>query len=118
MAEVKTIAVMGAGIMGRGIAHVAALGGFRTILEDIFPAALQKAQGEIRSNLDKSVELGKVSAAYADAAFKRIEYSPTVADATRDADLVIEAVPEDMKAKIEIFTELDRLCRPGTILAS
>ena len=59
MAEVRTIAVIGAGIMGRGIAHAAALGGYRTILEDILPTALRKAETEIRANLDKAVELGK-----------------------------------------------------------
>jgi 3-hydroxybutyryl-CoA dehydrogenase len=118
MAEVKTIAVMGAGIMGRGIAHAAALGGFRTILEDILPAALRRAEDEIRANLDKAVELGKVSAGDANSAFKRIEYASGVADAARDADLVIEAVPEELESKIEIFTQLDKFCRPGTILAS
>ena len=61
MAGVQTIAVIGAGIMGRGIAHAAALGGFRTILEDILPASLRRAESEIRGNLDKGVELGKVS---------------------------------------------------------
>jgi len=53
MAEVGTIAVIGAGIMGRGIAHAAALGGYRTILEDILPASLRKAKNEIRANLEK-----------------------------------------------------------------
>ena len=67
MAEIRTIAVIGAGIMGRGIAHAAALGGYRTILEDILPAALRKAETEIRANLDKAVELGKVSKDDADA---------------------------------------------------
>ena len=65
MPEIKTVAVIGAGTMGRGIAHVAALGGFRTILEDLLPNALRKAESDIRANLDKSVELGKVSAAAA-----------------------------------------------------
>jgi 3-hydroxybutyryl-CoA dehydrogenase len=118
MAEVKAIAVMGAGIMGRGIAHAAALGGFRTTLEDILPAALHKAKDEIRANLDKAVELGKVSPSDADSAFKRIEYTTGVADAARDADLIIEAVPEEMASKVEIFTQLDRFSRPDTILAS
>ena len=59
MAEIKTVAVVGAGLMGRGIAHAAALGGYRTILEDILPNALRKAETEIRANLDKAVELGK-----------------------------------------------------------
>ncbi len=118
MAEVRTIAVIGAGIMGRGIAHAAALGGYRTILEDILPASLRKAEGEIRSNLDKAVELGKVVRADADAALGRIEYAGSVEEAARAADLVIEAVPEEMESKIEIFTLLDKICRPGTILAS
>jgi len=118
MANVKTIAVIGAGIMGRGIAHVAALGGYRTILEDIVPAALRKAEAEIRGNLDKAVELGKVQRSDADAAFTRLEYASSVEQAARDADIVIEAVPEEMESKIEIFTLLDKICRPSTILAS
>ncbi|HKD90919.1 MAG TPA: 3-hydroxyacyl-CoA dehydrogenase [Terriglobales bacterium] len=118
MANVKTIAVIGAGIMGRGIAHVAALGGYRTILEDIVPAALRKAEAEIRGNLDKAVELGKVQRSDAEAAFTRLEYASSVEQAARDADIVIEAVPEEMESKIEIFTLLDKICRPSTILAS
>ena len=118
MAEIKTIAVIGAGIMGRGIAHVAALGGYRTILEDLIPAALRKAESEIRTNLDKAVELNKVSSGDAHAAFSRLEYAGSVEEAAREADLVIEAVPEEMESKIEIFTLLDKICRPATILAS
>jgi 3-hydroxybutyryl-CoA dehydrogenase len=116
--EIKTIAVIGAGIMGRGIAHVAALGGYRTVLEDVLPAALRKAEGEIRANLDKAVELKKVSSDEARAAVGRLEYASSVEEAAREADLVIEAVPEEMESKIEIFTLLDKICRPGTILAS
>ena len=115
---VKTVAVIGAGIMGRGIAHAAALGGYRTILEDLLPGALRKAGSEIRTNLDKAVELGKVTAPDADAAFRRLEYAGSVEEAAREADLVIEAVPEEMESKIEIFTLLDKICRPSTILAS
>ena len=118
MRELKTIAVIGAGIMGRGIAHVAALGGYRTLLEDVLPAALRKAENEIRANLDKAIELKKVTAADANAALGRLEYAGSVEAAAREADLVIEAVPEEMESKIEIFTLLDKVCRPGTILAS
>jgi 3-hydroxybutyryl-CoA dehydrogenase len=118
VAEVGTVAVIGAGIMGRGIAHVAALGGYRTILEDILPAALRRAESEIRSNLEKAVELGKVTAPNAEAALGRLEFAPSVEEAARQADLVIEAVPEELESKIEIFTLLDKICRPGTILAS
>jgi 3-hydroxybutyryl-CoA dehydrogenase len=116
--QVNTIAVIGAGTMGRGIAHAAALGGYRTILEDVVPAALRKAETEIRTNLDKAVELGKVSAPDADSAFQRVEYAGSVEEAAREADLVIEAVPEEMESKIEIFTLLDKICRPTTMLAS
>jgi 3-hydroxybutyryl-CoA dehydrogenase len=116
--EVRTVAVIGAGIMGRGIALAAALGGYHTILEDLLPNALRKAESEIRDNLDKAVELGKANATDADAAFSRLEYAGSVDHAARDADLVIEAVPEEMESKIEIFTMLDKICRPATILAS
>jgi 3-hydroxybutyryl-CoA dehydrogenase len=116
--EVKTIAVIGAGTMGRGIAHAAALGGYRTIVEDVLPNALRKAQGEIRANLDKAVELGKVTPDDATSAVARLEYAGSVEEAAREADLVIEAVPEEMESKIEIFTLLDKICRPETILAS
>ncbi len=118
MAQVSTVAVIGAGTMGRGIAHVAALGGYRTILEDLLPNALRKAESEIRINLDKAVELGKVTAADAGAAAMRLEYAGSVEEAAREADLVIEAVPEEMESKIEIFTLLDKICRPDTIFAS
>jgi len=118
VAEIRTIAVIGAGTMGRGIAHVAALGGYRTILEDLLPNALRRAESEIRTNLEKAVELGKVSAGDAQAATGRLEYAGSVEGAAREADLVIEAVPEELESKIEIFTLLDKVCRPGTILAS
>lgn len=118
MPEIKTIAVIGAGTMGRGIAHAAALGGYRTILEDILPNALRRAESEIRANLDKAVEIGKVSAGDANAAFARLEYADSVDEAARQAELVIEAVPEELESKIEIFTLLDKICRPTTVLAS
>src|SRR6201990_3106358 len=104
--------------MGRGIAHAAALGGYRTILEDILPNALRRAESEIRTNLDRAVELGKVTAGDADAAFSRLEFAGSVDEPARQADLVIEAVPEELESKIEIFTLLDKICRPGSVLAS
>jgi 3-hydroxybutyryl-CoA dehydrogenase len=104
--------------MGRGIAHVAALGGYRTILEDILPASLRKAESEIRANLEKGVELGKLEKSAAEAALSRIHFAGSVEEAAREVDLVIEAVPEEMDSKIEIFTLLDKICRPNAILAS
>src|SRR5689334_510671 len=104
--------------MGRGIAYASALGGYRTILEDLLPNALRRAGDEIKANFDKAVELGKVSADEAQAAIGRMEYASTPEEAARQAELVIEAVPEEMESKIEIFTILDKCCRPDTILAS
>jgi 3-hydroxybutyryl-CoA dehydrogenase len=118
MSEIQTVAVIGAGIMGRGIAHVAALGGYRTILEDLLPASLRRAEDEIRANLEKAVELGKVPPAEATAALARLEFASNLEDAAREADLVIEAVPEEFESKEEIFRLLDRFCRPNTVLAT
>jgi len=118
VAEVRTIAVIGAGIMGRGIAHAATLGGYRTILEDLFPNALRKAETEIRASLDQAVKLGQVNASDSAAALSRIEYAGSVDEAAREADLVIEAVPDEMESKLEIFIMLDKFCRPATILAA
>jgi 3-hydroxybutyryl-CoA dehydrogenase len=118
VAQIQTVAVIGAGTMGRGIAHVAALAGYKTFLEDLLPDALRKAENEIRENLDKAVEMGKVTAADAGAAITRLQFAGSVEEAAREADLVIEAVPEEMESKIEIFTLLDKICRPDTILAS
>jgi 3-hydroxybutyryl-CoA dehydrogenase len=116
--EVRTIAVIGAGPLGRGIAQLAACGGYRTILEDLLPNALRRAESEIRTQFDRDVEAGRISHAAGQAAISRLEFAGSVEDAARPADLVIEAVPEELESKIEIFTLLDKICRPGTILAS
>jgi len=116
--EIRTVAVIGAGTMGRGIAYVAALGGYRTILEDLLPSALRKAEDEIRSHVGKAVELGKISTGNGEALLARLQYAGSVEEAAREADLVIEAVPEEMESKTEIFTRLDKVCRPLAILAT
>ena len=118
MPEVGTIAVIGAGPGGREIARAAAQAGYRTLLEDILPASLRRAQHEIRRHLDQAVERGHSTRTDADAALARIEYVRSIEEAARAADLVIEAVPDEMESKLEIFLLLDKMCRPGTILAS
>ena len=115
---VRSIGVIGAGRVGRGIALAAAMGGYRTILEDLLPNALRHAEIEIRTSLDQATTLGRISSAAADAALSHMEFADSVEDAARPADLVIEAGPEEMESKIEIFTLLDKICRPGTILVS
>lgn len=115
---VQTILVLGAGTMGRGIAQVAAQGGFTTLFFDAFPQSLEKGAAAIRATLDKGVEKGKLSAADAQAAKDRIRTVSDMAQAARGADLVIEAVPEDLSLKRKIFAELDASCPPHAILAS
>ena len=118
MLVVRAIAVIGAGRIGRSIAHASALAGYRTILEDILPASLRRAEIEIRSSLEDAVARGQVREEDAGAALARIEFASTVEEAARAADLVIEAVPEELESKIEIFTLLDKVCKPHTILVS
>ncbi len=118
MAEIRTIAVIGAGALGREIAYASVLGGYRTILEDILPASLRNAAAELREHLARAADVGSVSEVEANAAFSRLEFATTVEQAAREADLVMEAVPDEMESKIEIFTLLDKICRPATIMAS
>jgi len=116
--EVKTITVIGAGTMGRGIACVAAQGGYRTVLEDVSATALEQAVAWIRQSLDEGVSRGKLTAEQRDSAKASLATSRSVDQAIREADLIIEAVPEEMETKLEIFTILDKFAKPGAILAS
>jgi 3-hydroxybutyryl-CoA dehydrogenase len=116
--EIKTISVIGAGTMGRGIAYAAAFGGFRTILEDVSQPVLDAGLAYIRTALDEGVERGKVTADQRKRALAGLESAHSVEEACREADLVIEAVPEEMEVKLEIFTLLDKFAKPGSIFAS
>ena len=104
--------------MGRAIARAAAVAGYRTILEDILPSDLRSAEAEIRATLEMTVARAEASSTDATAALARIEFGTSVEDAARQADIVMEAVPEDIDSKIEIFTLLDKVCRPHTLLAT
>ena len=116
--SLKNIAVLGAGIMGRGIAHVSALGGFHTRLHDPSREQLDKAAIEISAILEKGVAMGKVADTDAIAARRHLSFGTSLEDAVRDADLVIEAIPERMELKVELFAQLDRLTPQHAILAS
>lgn len=118
MREIRTIAVIGAGPAGRSIAEIAVMAGIRTILEDILPASLRRAEGEIRDRLHAAVETGSVPRTAAEAALSRLEFATSLEDAAREADMVIEAVPDEFDSKEEIFRLLDRICRPGTLLVA
>jgi 3-hydroxybutyryl-CoA dehydrogenase len=116
--DVKTISVIGAGTMGRGIAYAAALGGYNTILEDVSDSVLASAIAWIREAFDEGVKDGKVEAAIRDAALPRISTCSVVEEAIRDADLIIEAVPEELKMKSELFTLFDKFAKFHAIFAS
>ena len=116
--EVKTITVVGAGAMGRGIALAAAAAGYSTVLEDISGQMLDAALAEIRAYLDEGVGGGQMTGADGEATLARIRPETVLHNCVRGADLVIEAVPEDMETKIEVFTQLDQAAPPHTIFAS
>jgi 3-hydroxybutyryl-CoA dehydrogenase len=116
--SVKTVTVIGSGTMGLGIAHVAALGGFDTVLQDVSEAQLKKAVDTIKANLAKGVEKGKVSAGDAEGAMKRLRTATALAEAAKGADIAIEAVPEDLALKHRIFGELDRHAPAHAVLAT
>src|SRR5262249_51571740 len=109
--DVKTIAVIGAGTMGRGIAYASAYGGYRTVLEDISRPTLEQAVGWIRQSFDEGVARGKVEPNVRDRALSLITTANKVEDAIRDAELIIEAVPEELEMKIELFTVFDRFAK-------
>ncbi|HUN62483.1 MAG TPA: 3-hydroxyacyl-CoA dehydrogenase NAD-binding domain-containing protein [Candidatus Sulfotelmatobacter sp.] len=116
--EVKTIAVIGAGTMGRGIAYASALGGFQTILEDVNDGVLAKATGWITDTFEEGVKRGKVEAAVSDAALGRIRTCTSVEQAVCDADVIIEAVPEEVEMKLALFRRFDGAAKANAIFAS
>jgi len=116
--DIKTISVIGAGIMGRGIAHVSAAGGFQTVLNDVSDELLQKAHAKIQADLLKGVELGKMTQAGVDAALRNLRLERELGRATAEADLVIEATPEKIDLKLDLFARLDRTCPDDAVFAS
>lgn len=116
--HVKSILVVGAGLMGRGIAYASAVGGFRTSLFDVSDPALDKALGQIQLDLEEGVTRGKVMADEARAAQERLLPATDLKAAAAEADFVIEAVPERLELKLRIFTELDEAARADVVLAT
>ena len=113
----KNIVVIGGGTMGNGIAHAAAATGFDVTLVDVSDAILEKAVSTIRGNLQRGVDKGKMTAEERDAVLGRIRRETDV-DSLTDADIVIEAILENVDAKSELFARLDRVTQAGCILAS
>ena len=117
MTDIKRVGVLGCGLMGSGIAQVAATAGYETIARDVTKEIGERARGGIEKSLAKFVEKGKLSAADRDAALKRLGFTTTVAD-LKGCDIVIEAVTEDLGVKNALWKELDGLCGAQTIFAS
>src|SRR6202162_1023578 len=116
--EIKTIAEIGAGTMGRGIAYAAALGGYRSVLEDVSLEMLEQGTAYISQALEDGLARGKVTQEQKDKALVNLTTSRSVEDVCREADLLIEAVPEEMEVKLEIFTIFDKFAKPDALLAS
>ena len=115
--SISKLAVLGAGQMGNGITQVAACAGYEVVMIDIKDEFVDRGIATIEKSLAKLVSKERMSQEDADAARARISTS-TTRDACADVDLVVEAVPEILDLKKEIFSELDKICKPETILAS
>src|SRR5438876_10078861 len=105
----KNIVVIGAGTMGNGIAHMAAASGFDVTLVDVAQELVDRGMSTISSNLQRGVDKGKMTADEKQAVLGRIRAETDVVEAVRDADIVIEAIIENLAAKVQLFERLDKL---------
>jgi 3-hydroxybutyryl-CoA dehydrogenase len=115
---IQQITVLGAGTMGRGIAYLAALAEYEVIVYDVADKMLASAQTFVESTLAKGVEKGKLESTAAAGAKSRIRYMVDLEPASREANLIIEAVPESLELKKEILSQVDVYCPEDTVLAS
>ena len=118
MSTIERVAVLGAGTMGHGIAQVCAAVGCDVVMYDINDDAVDAGRSRVASNLEKGIARGKVTEQERDDTLSRLSVTTTVADAARDADLVIEAAPESMAIKEALFTEVDASAPDHAILAT
>ncbi|MDI7250822.1 MAG: 3-hydroxyacyl-CoA dehydrogenase NAD-binding domain-containing protein, partial [Bacillota bacterium] len=115
--EVRRVFVAGAGQMGSGIAQVAAQAGLQVTMQDIASEFLDRGMATIRRNLARSVEKGRITAEEEQAILERLQTTLNL-EAAAEADVVVEAIVENLQAKKDLFSELDRICPAATILAS
>jgi 3-hydroxybutyryl-CoA dehydrogenase len=118
MSTMQRVAVLGAGTMGHGIAQVCAAAGFSVFLFDSSADQLRQARERIRENLEKGIQRGKGTPEQRDRTLENLRTAEDLGAVVSEADLVVEAVPERMELKREVFGRLDRLAPPGAILAS
>ena len=114
----KKVIVIGSGVMGRGIAYVSAVGGFETAIIDINEQALENAQNEITSIFEKSITRGKLTAQQAQEARLRLAYVTDLAAVAKNADLIIEAVPEKKDIKKAVFEQMEQFASPYCLFAT
>ncbi|MEP6692086.1 MAG: 3-hydroxyacyl-CoA dehydrogenase family protein, partial [Gemmatimonadaceae bacterium] len=117
MTDIRKVGVLGGGLMGSGIAQVAAAAGFSTVVREVSDAVAQRARGGIEKMLNKGIERGKVTAEQRDATMGNLSVTTDVAD-MKDCDIIIEAIVEDLELKNALWKQLDALCPPHTIFAS
>jgi len=116
--KIKNITVLGSGIMGHGIAQVAATAGYNIVLRDIEQRFLDKAMEKIKWSLDKLANKGKITQAHADEIYSRIKPVVDLKEAVKDAEMVIEVVPEIMDLKKKVYAELDAVAGKSVVFAS
>ncbi len=117
LVDIKTVAVLGAGTMGNGIAHVFARAGYSVVLRDVEQRFLDRGLETIGKNLDREIKKGKLTEAEKGTVLARVKPSTDIA-AIAGADFVVEAVPEKLEIKRAVLTEADRILRPEVIIAS
>jgi len=115
---IRRLTVLGAGTMGHGIAHAAISAGYDTRLFDVNAASLEKGRASIQTIVAKGVELGKVNAGDADVILSRLSVTPSLAEALDDSDFIIEAAPERMDLKLQLFAEIQKLAPDRAVIAS
>ena len=116
--DIRSVAVIGAGLMGHGIAIEFTLAGYDVRLHSRSEESLHRARGMIRDSLERLEDLGNISKQEAESVPDRVRMSTDLGEVAGDADLVIESIYEDIDAKTELFGQLDELCPDRTILAS
>src|SRR5215211_9543304 len=112
---IRQISVIGSGTMGRGIAYLSAVAGYDTVIYDVDAEALDAAKANVESTLRKGVEKNKITDAAAKEALERVHLVPELEPAVSGADLIVEAVPEELELKVELFSQADVFCAPETI---
>ncbi len=116
--NIKNIGIIGSGIMGSGIAQVSAVAGYNVVIQDISEKALERAEAGIKKSLEKFASKGMIKPEEVESALTRIQYTTELKAACESADMIIEAVFEDLAIKHDLVRKLEEFSRPETILAS